>query len=92
MTQAQLDHEVAGATGGPIRTVTCMGFSVVPDNPADHEPEPLYLVIDCPHCHEAAHYPGQLPDGSYRMAECPGCDALFGFDIQDVYVATSVRG
>jgi hypothetical protein len=62
-----------------------MGFSVVPDNPADHEPEPLYLVINCPHCHEAALCPGQLADGSYPMAECPGCDALFVFDIQDVY-------
>ena len=92
MTQAQLDHEVAGATGEPIRTVTCMGLSVVPDDQANHEPEPLYLVINCPHCHEAALFPGQLDDGSYPMAECPGCDALFVFDIQDVYVAASVRG
>ncbi len=93
MTQAQLDHDVAEATGESIRTVTCMGFSVVPDVTAGHEPDqPLYLVINCPHCHEAALYPGRLADGSYPMAECPGCDALFGFDVQDVYVAASVRG
>ena len=92
MTRAQLEDAVAEATGEPTRTVTGMGPSVVPDNPADHEPEPLYLVINCPHCHEVALCPGQLADGSYPMAECPGCDALFVFDIQDVSVAASVRG
>lgn len=91
MTQAQLEDAVAEATGESIRTVTCIGFSVVPDDEDDHETEPLYLVVNCPHCREAAHYPGRLADGSYPMAECPGCDALFAFDVQDVYVAASVR-
>ena len=92
MTQAQLDHEVADATGESIVTIHRLGFSVLPDDPAGREPDPLYLVIDCPHCRQPAFYPGQLPDGSCPMAECPGCDASFDFDIQDVYVAASVRG
>ena len=92
MTQAQLDHEVADATGESIVTVHRLGFSVLPDDPAGREPAPLFLVIDCPRCREPALYPGQLADGSCPMAECPDCGTSFDFDIQDVYVAASVRG
>ena len=92
MTQAQLDHEVADATGESLRTVHRLGFSALPDDPADREPDPLYLVVDCPQCLRPALYPGQLADGSCPPAECPGCDARFEFDIRDVYVAVSVRG
>ena len=91
MTQAQLDHEVADATGESIVTIHRLGFSVLPEDPAGREPDPLYLVIDCPQCHEPALYPGQLPDGSCPPATCPGCDAPFGFDVRDVYVTASVR-
>ncbi|MCA1686107.1 MAG: hypothetical protein LC745_09010 [Planctomycetia bacterium] len=87
MTQAQLDHEVAYATGESIRTVHRLGFSVVPDGPA--EPEPLYLVIDCPHCRKPAPFPGQLADGSCPLAECPACDALFAFDLLNIRVEAS---
>ena len=92
MTQAQLDHEVADATGEPIRTVNGLGFSALTDDPADLNPEPLYLVIDCPHCRGTALYPGQRPDGSHPMARCPGREATFGFDVLDVYVAASLNG
>ncbi len=92
MTQAQLDHKVADATGESIVTIHRLGFSVLPDAPAGREPDPLYLVVDCPQCREPALYPGQLPDGSCPPAECLDCHATFGFDISDVYVATSVQG
>ena len=92
MTQAQLDHKVADATGESIVTIHRLGFSVLPEDSAGREPGPLYLVINCPHCHQPALYPGQLPDGSCPLAECPDCDTRFDFDIRDVYVATSVRG
>jgi len=91
VTQAQLDHEVAGVTGESLRTVHRLGFSVVPDGPVGREPGPLYLVVGCPRCGAAALYPGQLPDGSCRPAECPGCDARFAFDLLDVYVTASAR-
>jgi hypothetical protein len=87
MTQAQLDRKVAAATGESHRTVARLGFSAVPDGPAD--PEALYLAVDCPHCARPAHFPGQLADGSCPLAECPGCDALFGFDLLDVYVTAA---
>jgi len=91
VTQAQLDHEVAGATGESVRTVHHLGFTLVDDHPTDPHPEALYLVVDCPRCRKAALYPGQPADGSCPAAECPGCDARFGFDILDVYVAASLR-
>ena len=68
MTQAQLDHEVADATGESVRTVNRLGFSVLPDGPSGREPGPLYLVVNCPHCRRAALYPGQPPDGSPPIA------------------------
>jgi hypothetical protein len=90
VTQAQLDHEVADATGESIRTVHHLGFGLLPEGPADPHPEVLYLVVDCPHCRQPARFPGQLADGTCPLAECPGCDALFAFDLLDVYVTAPV--
>ena len=92
MTQAQLEHEIADATDESIFDVRQLALSCLSDEPADHDPGPLFLVIDCPHCRGAARYPGQRPDGSYPMARCPGCEAVFGFDVLDVYVAASPNG
>ena len=92
MTQAQLEDEVADATGESRDLIHTLGFSLVSDDRTDPHPEALYLVIDCPHCRGPALFPGQFPDGSTPLAECPGCDALFGFDVLDVYVATSPDG
>jgi hypothetical protein len=89
VTQAQIDHEVAGATGEPVGLIHRLGFGVLADERTDPHPEALYLVVDCPHCRRPALYPGQLADGSYPMAECPTCDAFFDFDVRDVYVSTS---
>jgi hypothetical protein len=47
MTQAELEREVAGATGESISTIRSMGFSL--ENPGDlSEPEPIAApnVID----------------------------------------------
>jgi hypothetical protein len=92
VTQTQLDHEVADITGESVLRVHRPGDSVPPEGPADAEPETLYLVINCPHCRRPALYPGQLPDGSSPLAECPGCEALFDYDIQDVSVTASRPG
>jgi hypothetical protein len=87
MTQTQLDHAVAVATGESPRTVARLGFSLVPDGP--DEPPPLYLAVDCPHCRKPAWFPGRLADGSCPLAECPGCDALFAFDLDDVRITAA---
>ena len=92
MTRARPDHEVADAAGESVRTANRLGFSALADEPADREPEPLYLAVNCPHCRQPALYPGQLPDGSSPTAECPGCDASFDYDIRDVYVTASRPG
>jgi hypothetical protein len=87
MTQAQLDRAVVAATGESRHTVARLGFSLVPDGSAD--PSPLYLSVDCPHCRQPTWFPGRLADGSYPLAECPGCDALFAFDPLDVRVTAT---
>ena len=92
MTRARPDHEAADATGESINTVNRLGFSVMPDETADREPEPLYLAVNCPHCRRPTLYPGQLPDGSSPVAKCPGCDAVLDYDIRDVYVTASRPG
>ncbi len=66
MTQAQLDRSVARSTGESPRTVRRLGFSALPDGPADPHPEALFLVIDCPRCRQPAPYPGQRADGTVR--------------------------
>jgi hypothetical protein len=91
MTQAQLDRSVARRTGESVRTVHRLGFSALPGGPADHGPDALYLVIDCPRCRQAALYPGQRRDGTCRPAHCPSCESPFAFDLLDVYVAASLR-
>ena len=51
MTQAQLNHAVARATGETITTIRSMGFKLVPDEidePDDAEED--YLWLDCPFC------------------------------------------
>ena len=83
MTQAQLDHEVADATGESIVTIHRLGFSVLPDDPAGREPDAAATWSSTARiAAEPALYPGQLADGSCPLAECPGCDASFDFDIQ----------
>ncbi len=91
MTQAQLDRHVARSTGESPRTVRRLGFSALHDGPAESHPGALYLVVDCPRCGGRAPYPDRLAGGPQPPAECPGCEAPFGFDLLDVYVATSLR-
>jgi hypothetical protein len=88
MTQAQPGRSVARNTGEPLRTVQRLGSSAL----ADPHPEALYLVIDSPCCNERSPFPGQRADGTCPPAECPVCEAKFGFDLFDVYVAASPRG
>jgi len=49
MTQCEIDHAVATATGETIHTVSELGFSLADPDIVDHDPEPCSLppsVID----------------------------------------------
>ena len=88
MTQAQLNHAVARATGETITTIRSMGFKLVPDEidePDDAEED--YLWLDCPFCRSPVlltdHGAEELPE----IAECLACNTLFDYQQDEVYQA-----
>lgn len=85
MTQTQLDSQVARATGEPLTKVHFWGFSLMPDQHDDMEPEDLKLVLDCPFCGRPVPYPGRTKDGEETMAECDRCDVYFAFHPDEIY-------
>ena len=89
MTQAQLDHAVAAATGETVATVHRRGFSILPAEPRDPGDEPWHLVVACPHCGRAVDYPGRARDGAPILAECLDCDIYFAADPAAVTLSAS---
>jgi hypothetical protein len=83
LTQVQIDHAVADATGESLRAVRKHGFSL----PGELESDDFELVLDCPFCGRPVPYPGRARDGSAFLAECLRCDVYFGFDEVEVYAA-----
>jgi hypothetical protein len=89
MTQAQLDSQIARITGESLTEIHLLGFSLVPDDQDDLEPETVQLVLDCPFCRRPVPYLGLASDGSETMAECDRCDVYFGYDAEEIYVLES---
>ncbi len=92
MTQRQLVCSVASATGESPRTVRARGFGLVTEDPDDRDPEDLRLVLDCPFCRTPVPYPGAVGDSVPHLADCPGCDVEFPFELDEVYVAGGPAG
>jgi hypothetical protein len=86
VTQAQLDHAVAVATGETVRAVRNWGFSLVHRSEAP-DLDDLSLVINCPFCGAVVPYPGLIGDDSPALAACPACDVEFEFVPHEVYAA-----
>lgn len=83
MTRSEVEQAVARATGESRHLIRRYGFSIVPE-----EPKPLtevLLVLDCPGCgarldvHDVSNPLGEL--------ECPRCDAVYPFEVDELYVA-----
>jgi hypothetical protein len=89
MPQAQPDRSVARTAGESPRTVHRLGFSAQADGLDEPHPDALYLVIDSPCCSERSPFPGQRAEGTCPPAKCQACEARFGFDLLEVYVAAS---
>jgi len=85
MTQAQIDHAVADVLGESLTTVHRLGFSVVPERPADLEPEELALCVECPFCRKPLPFPGPVRGGQLPLGECPDCDVYFDVEADDVF-------
>lgn len=91
MTQLQLDHAVADATGESLGLVQGLGFSLVPPDGDDLEPEDLILAVACPSCRRPVSYPGATRDGSLPLAECATCDLYFGVTHPEIFPTTPGR-
>ncbi len=90
MTQAQLDHAVADATGVSWRTIHHRGISLLPATPTDLEPEDLRLVVTCPFCGRPA--PLAAPGGKGPLlVECDRCDVEFDVEPGEVYVTSAIE-
>jgi hypothetical protein len=84
MTQFELDHALALATGESPGTIRNRGFSLLtPDQPEIDEEQRLYL--DCPGCGSqvrlAEHGLLSLPE----LAECSRCDVAYPYQYEELY-------
>jgi len=88
MTRAEIERAVCRATGESRRLVRSYGFSLV-----DEEPQLICnpsLTLDCPGCGaplEAAN----ASTGILKFIECPRCDAVYPFAIDEIYVLESSK-
>jgi hypothetical protein len=87
VTQVQLDHAVAMATGETVRAVRHLGFSILEPRPECPDLDDLSLVIDCPFCGGMILYPGLPGDDAPALAACPACDIEFEYAPYEVYTA-----
>ena len=87
MTQVQLDHAVAMATGETVRAVRHLGFSILENSPDSPNLDDLSLVIDCPFCGGVIPYSGLPGDDAPALAACPACDVEFEYAPHEVYPA-----
>jgi hypothetical protein len=84
MTHPEMERAVCRATGESRETIRRYGFQLV--EPPSEWPVDLSLALDCPGC-------GALIDASNRpltaleFVECPRCDAVYPFTVDEVYVA-----
>jgi hypothetical protein len=91
VTQLEIDHAVALATGEPLRAVRSRGFSIVPDRHESPDPEDLALLLDCPFCRAMIPYPALPVSTPPALAVCPACDVEFEFAPHEVYTISTPR-
>ena len=83
MTRSEIEQAVARVTGESRHVIRRYGFSIVPEEPVP--PTEVLLVLDCPGCgarldvDDVSNPPGEL--------ECPRCDAVYPFAVDELYVA-----
>jgi hypothetical protein len=84
MTQSELERAVCRATGESRQTIRRYGFGLVEAHPelfADPS-----LALDCPGCGaplDAVNVAIAPPE----FIECPRCDALYPFTVDEIYVS-----
>ncbi len=91
MTQLQIDHAVASATGESLDLVRQRGFGLVSPGQHDLAPEGFDLAVACPFCRRAVAYPGRTRDGALPLAECLACDVYFAIAPEQVFLVRPDR-
>lgn len=84
MTPADVERAVCRVTGESRRLVHSYGFSLI-DTQSASIADPS-LVLDCPGCGaplDASH----VSSGPLGFIECPRCDAIYPFAVDEIYVA-----
>jgi hypothetical protein len=89
MTRSEIERAVSRATGETRRTIRSYGFGLMNEEPASCE-DPL-LVVDCPGC-GAPLDAGKASTGVFKFVECPRCDAVYPFAVDELYVADRSNG
>ena len=84
MTRLDIEQAVARVTGESRRLIRRYGFSLLDAEPETSE-EPL-LVLDCPGCGAPLNASNSSTE-LIESVECPRCDAVFPFAVEEVYVA-----
>ena len=84
MTRSEIERAVARATGESRATIRSYGFTLLPEEP-DTATDPS-LVLDCPGCGSSLDATTAAA-GIFRAIECPRCDAVYPFALNELYVA-----
>jgi len=89
MTRSQIERAVSRATGETRRTIRSYGFSLLNEE-TDLANDPL-LVLDCPGC--GAHLDAaKASTGVFKFIDCPRCDAVYPFAVDELYVIDGSNG
>jgi hypothetical protein len=83
MTRSELERAVARVTGESRHVIRRYGFSIVPEEP--EPPTEVSLVLDCPGC--GARLDVDDVSNPLGELECPRCDAVYPFAVDELYVA-----
>jgi hypothetical protein len=83
MTQNELNRAVARATGESHGTIRDLGFTLVTEE-TEPATEPT-LAVDCPGC--GARLEVHSCDPRRGQVECPRCDAVYPYSVQEIYVS-----
>jgi len=83
MTRSEIERAVSRATGETRRTIRSYGFSLISDEAVC--PDDPLLVLDCPGC-GASLDAANASTGVFKFVECPRCDAVYPFAVDEIYV------
>ena len=90
MTRSEIERAVSRATGETRRTIRSYGFSLLNEEAVEAPSDPL-LVLDCPGC-GAPLDAANASTGLLKFIECPRCDAVYPFTVDEIYVSEGRRG